>query len=85
MSGTYRLTVGDRGRIVLPAELRERAHLHAGTPLTLLESTEGLVLLTREQLLKRVRAELEGATLVDDLLRERRAAAELEDLPAAPG
>lgn len=84
MSGTYRVTVGDRGRLVLPVELRERADLHAGTPLTLLETPDGLVLLTREQLRKRVRDNLEGANLVEDLLRERRTAAAREDLLEAP-
>ena len=64
---------------MLPAELRERADLDPGTPLTLLETPEGLVLLTREQLRKRVRDNLEGADLVGDLLQERRRAAALED------
>jgi len=81
MSGTYRVTVRDRGPLVLPAELRGRANPSAGTPLTLLETPEGLVLRTRRQLRTRVRADMEGANLVDDLPRERRAAAELEDRP----
>lgn len=85
MSGTYRVTVGDRGRLVLPAELRERANLPAGTPLTLLETPEGFVLLTREQLRKRVRENLRGVHLVDDLLSERRAAAAREDRTEAGG
>lgn len=80
MSGTHSLVVGDRGRIVVPAEVRERAGLREGTPLVLLETPHGLVLLTREQLRARVRRELEGIDLVSELLAERRRAAEREDV-----
>lgn len=79
MNGTYSILVGDRGRIVVPAEVRERAGLTEGTPLILLETPNGLVLLTREQLRDRVRQELEGVDLVAELTAERRAAAERED------
>ena len=79
MSGTYQVMVGDRGRIVVPADVRERAGLVEGTPLMLLETPTGLVLLTRDQLRARVRADLEGADLVTELLAERRANAAAED------
>ena len=79
MSGTYSVVVGDRGRIVVPAEVRERAHLVEGTALVMLDTPEGLVLLTREQLRARVRADLSEVDLVGDLLAERRAAAAAED------
>ena len=79
MNGTYAVVVGDRGRIVVPAEVRERAGLEAGTPLVLLESSGGLVLLTRHQLRARVRGELGGLDLVEGLLADRRRAAEQED------
>jgi len=79
MSGTYSVVMGDRGRVVVPAELRERAGLVEGTPLILLETGSGLVLLTREQLRERVRGELADADLVDALLADRRAAAAAED------
>lgn len=79
MGGTHTIVVGDRGRVVIPSELRERVGLAEGTPLVLLESPNGLVLLTREQLRDRVRAELEGVDLLDELLAERRAAAAQED------
>ncbi|MCY3663633.1 MAG: AbrB/MazE/SpoVT family DNA-binding domain-containing protein [bacterium] len=79
MSGTYALVVGDRGRIVVPAAVRERAGLSEGTPLVLLESRDGLVLLTREQLRARVRAELSGLDLVTELLADRRSLAQQED------
>lgn len=63
----------------MPAEVRERAGLVEGTPLVLLESVDGLVLLTREQLRARVRRELGGTGLVAELLADRRRAAERED------
>jgi bifunctional DNA-binding transcriptional regulator/antitoxin component of YhaV-PrlF toxin-antitoxin module len=64
---------------VVPAEVRERAGLYAGTPLVLIETPDGLILLTREQLKARVRAELAGLDLVNELLTERRAQADAED------
>lgn len=82
MSGTYRVTMGDRGRLVIPAGLRERAGLEEGTPLVLIETPGGLVLLTRSQLRDRVQADLEGLDLVAELLAERRAEALGEDAAA---
>jgi len=79
MRGTHSLVVGDRGRIVVPAEVRERVGLIAGTPLILLETQAGLVLLTRHQLRARVRAELGGLDLVGELLASRRENAAAED------
>lgn len=63
----------------MPAEVRARRGLVEGTQLMLLETPDGLLLLTREQLLDRVRADLAGLDLVGDLLAERRRAAALED------
>ena len=80
MSGTYPVVVGNRGRIVVPAEVRERAGLTEGTTLVLLDTPDDLVLLTRDQLRARVRRELAGVDLVGDLLADRRRAAAHEDL-----
>jgi AbrB family looped-hinge helix DNA binding protein len=79
VSGTHTVVVGDRGRIVVPADVRARAGLKAGTRLVMLETPAGLVLLTREQLRARVRDELSGLDLVGDLIEERRRAAREED------
>ena len=79
MSGTYQVVVGDRGRMVVPAEVRERAGIAEGSVLVMLETPHGLVLLTREQLRDRVRSDLAGTDLVSDLLAERRANAAAED------
>ncbi len=79
MSGTYAVTVGDRGRMVIPAGVRDRAGLVEGTPLVLLDTDHGIVLLTRAQLRDRVRAELADVDLVGELLAGRRAASAKED------
>jgi len=80
MSGTYQVVMGDRGRLVIPADLRERTGLSEGTPLILLETPTGLVLLTRPQLQEVVRADLAGLDLVGELLGERRAEAAADDV-----
>ena len=79
MNGTYSIRMGDRGRLVVPSEVRMRAGLAAGTPMVLVESENGLVLLTREQLLTRVRRNLDGRDLIGDLLEQRRHDAARED------
>lgn len=72
--------MGDRGRLVIPAEVRDHAGLAEGTPVVLIETAGGLVLFTRVQLRDRVRADLAGLDLVGDLLAERRAEAAAEDV-----
>jgi len=72
--------MGDRGRLVVPAAVRKHAGLAVGTSVTLIETDDGIVMLTREQLKRRVRAALADADLVGTLLRERRSAAADEDL-----
>lgn len=47
MNGVYQTVMGDRGRLVIPAELRQRAGLLEGTPVVLVETTGGVVLLGR--------------------------------------
>lgn len=79
MRGIHPVTMGDRGRVVIPAQVRERAGLTPGTPLILLDTPGGLVLLTRNQLRDRVRSDLAGLDLVNDLIVERRRAAATED------
>jgi len=45
----------------------------------MLDTAGGIVLMTRAQLRSRVRDELAGLDLVDELLRDRSASAEAED------
>jgi bifunctional DNA-binding transcriptional regulator/antitoxin component of YhaV-PrlF toxin-antitoxin module len=72
MSGTYTVTMGDRGRLVVPADLRQHAGWDPGSVLVLFETPRGVVLLTREQLKDLVRADLDGLDLVGELLADRR-------------
>lgn len=76
MSGTHTIHMGDKGRIVVPAEVRERYGISAGVPLVLVETDGGLVILTRRQLRDRVQADLGGLDLAAELLDDRRQAAE---------
>jgi hypothetical protein len=45
----------------------------------LIETRDGLILLTRQQVKARVRADLSGLNLVEELVAERRAQADAED------
>jgi len=76
MSGTYSVEVGDRGRLVVPVELRRSLGWGEGTRLHLLETEAGVVVMTRDQLKAYVRRDLAGLDLVAELLDDRRAAAE---------
>jgi AbrB family looped-hinge helix DNA binding protein len=71
--------MGDRGRLVVPAELRERLKLEPGSALLMVETPDGLVVATREQIKRLVRRQLKGSSLVDELIAERRAAAGVDN------
>jgi len=79
MSGTYAVSMGDRGRVVIPAELRERMDLRPGSPLVLVETPDGVILASRSQVRELVQRRLKGPSLVEELLAERRAQALIED------
>ncbi len=70
---------------MIPQAVRDRMGLTPGTVVLLTETSEGLLLSTREQLKERVRRDLAGLDLVGDLLADRRreAAADLEQAAAA--
>jgi AbrB family looped-hinge helix DNA binding protein len=68
-----------KGRLVIPGETRARHNLAAGSVVVLLDSPDGIVLMTREQLKRRVREDFQGAGMVDELIRDRRRAAQAED------
>jgi AbrB family looped-hinge helix DNA binding protein len=79
MSGTYPVVMGDRGRLVVPMELRERLHLEPGTAVLLVDTPSGVALLTREQAKTLLRDRLAELDLVGELLAERRARAAADD------
>lgn len=69
------MVLGDKGRIVVPAAVRERQHWTHGTTLILVETPDGLLLTDRDRALRIVREKLADRPLVDELLADRRAAA----------
>lgn len=75
--------MGDRGRLVVPSDVRDRAGLTEGTRLVLVEAPDGIVLMTQAQLRRRVSDELAGLDLVSELLAERRQASSSEDASTA--
>ncbi len=79
MSGTTLVTVGDKGRIVVPSEIRAHRNWVAGTALVLVETEDGLLLTERATALRRIREHVAGAPLVGELLAERRTEAAAED------
>ncbi len=85
MSSTHQLRIGDKGRTVMPIDVRERFGWSEGTTLIALEGAgaqDGLLILSQDAALAAIRAQLAGHDLVADLLAERRAAAECEDATA---
>lgn len=66
--------------MVVPVEVREQLGLVTGSPLVLVHTDEGMVLLKRDQAKAMVRKQMQGLDLVGELLAERRAAAAAEDL-----
>jgi AbrB family looped-hinge helix DNA binding protein len=84
---SHTLTVGERGRVVIPADLRHALGLEAGSVLVAhLEPDGRLVLEDRRSLVRRLRGSWgpmpEGRSAVDELLAERRAEAALEEAKA---
>ena len=79
VNGIYQITMGDRGRLVIPAELRAQVGLTEGTPVVLIATPGGVLLMSREQLKSLVREDLAGLDLVGELLADRRRQAAAED------
>ena len=75
IGGTTTLRVGYRGRVVLPANLRQRGNWPEGTRLIAVETERGVILVRREELEQPVRDQLVGTDLVYSLIEERRLAA----------
>ncbi|WP_081838496.1 AbrB/MazE/SpoVT family DNA-binding domain-containing protein [Thermogemmatispora carboxidivorans] len=79
----YRSKVDMSGRIVLPAEVRSRQHIHTGDQVILIEQPDGLQVKTQEQALREAQdffatlAPLD-MPLSEELIRERREEASRE-------
>ncbi len=74
--------LGPQGRVVLPAHLRKALDLKPGDQLVARQDGESIVLERRENLVKRLQARFshvpKDASLVDELIAERRAEAARE-------
>jgi len=73
----YAVTMADRGRLVLPAEIRARLDIKEGDRLTLVVDPDGSIhLLTAKAFIARLRGAFKhlapGRSLVDELIAERR-------------
>jgi AbrB family looped-hinge helix DNA binding protein len=80
----FKVTVADRGRMVLPAEVRERLKIGAGDWLTLILEPDGVIrMLTGEVYARNLRGVFKhlapGRSLVDELITERRREAAKEE------
>jgi AbrB family looped-hinge helix DNA binding protein len=77
MAHTYRILVGNRGRVVLPSPVRAELGLEPGTHLLLNTEPDGtLRIRPYRQVADQARglfAPGDGGSLVDELLRDRRA------------
>lgn len=79
MGTTYATSLGDRGRLVIPADLRASQDWKQGDSLLFIEADDGVVVTTPDQALSVLRKQLAGESLVEGLLADRRAASLLED------
>jgi AbrB family looped-hinge helix DNA binding protein len=73
MSAVYSAKVGNKGRVVIPAGLRESQGWSDDTVLVFVDESDRVRLVSRDDLERQVLAEMAGgASLVDELLAERR-------------
>ncbi len=72
----HAVALGDRGRFVIPSEVRERHGWETGTSLVAIDTDAGLIVMSTEEALGWLRSRLAGQDLVAELLAERRAEVE---------
>ena len=76
MSATITATIGPKGRMVVPQEIRTRRGWHEGSVLVFAEDNESVRLMTAAEALQHFRSSIAGVpSPVDELIAERRAAA----------
>lgn len=81
MSDTHLVKVGPKGRVVIPAPIRRQLSIQEGSELVALVDGEGVLLLPRAAVKRRLRQMFAGvgASLSAELLEDRRAAASRGD------
>lgn len=80
MGSEHVVVMGDQGQVAIPAQVCRRAGLTEGTTLVLIETDNGLKLMTQPQLRAQIATELAHSDLVNDLQIARRQIAAAEDL-----
>ncbi len=80
MTRTYAVTMGDRGRFVVPRELRDRGGFEPGDVLVLVESPSGVAMISRDRLRDLVQQDPSDRDLVAELLSDRRREASRDDV-----
>lgn len=81
----FQLTVGERGRVVLPAEVRDKLKIKDGDAIALILETDGTITLkTRDVAIRSVRGMFKhlatpGRLASDELIAGRRREAKMED------
>jgi AbrB family looped-hinge helix DNA binding protein len=77
MSDTNLLSVGPKGRVVIPVGIRRRLGLAEGSQLVAVVEGDGVLLLPRAAIKKRLRGMFAdaGPSMATELIGERRAAA----------
>lgn len=77
MSDTQAVTVGPKGRVVIPVDIRRQLGLEEGSELVALVEDEAVVLLPRGAVKRRLRSMFAASatSLSAELIRDRRAAA----------
>ena len=77
MSDTSILSIGPKGRVVIPVEIRRRLGLEEGSQLVAVLEGDGVLLLPRHAVKRRLRGLFANAStsLAGELIAERRAAA----------
>jgi AbrB family looped-hinge helix DNA binding protein len=80
MRDTHAVSVGPKGRVVIPAEIRRQLRLEEGSELVALLEGDGVLLLPRDAVKRRLRGMFAGVEtrMAEELIRDRRAAAAKE-------
>jgi AbrB family looped-hinge helix DNA binding protein len=84
MGDTHSVAVGPKGRIVIPAAIRQQLSIGEGSELVAMIDDGGVLLLPRSEVKRRLRGMFAGirASLADELISDRTHEAALEDREA---
>ncbi len=75
MGGTRALVMGDRGRLVIPADVRADLNWTQGTRMVLVEAEYGMLLMSVDQARALIKKQIGDRDLVGELIAERHAEA----------